>query len=119
MVDLAVRRDSDRFSSLLVLFRITLYSEGGLFVKFYNGLDEEKERASRAEKVVLIGNVEQYIAEYSGFSDLDLANFRFIFLYYALFCSLVFAAFCAHHLVKFIRKFWNSILLQLNRETSG
>ena len=42
-----------------------------------------------------------YIEENSVFSDLVLDNFWRIFLYHWLICSLVFVAFCVHHLIKF------------------
>ena len=62
-------------------------------------MDKVARQACRSSKVSLFETLDEYVQEYSGFSDLALDNFRSIFLYYLLFCSLVFAIFCAFRLV--------------------
>lgn len=57
-------------------------------------------------------SLEDYIETFSSFSDLEIENFYFIFLYYGLICSLVFVAFSVHHLVKFARKMAIRFLLE-------
>ena len=54
--------------------------------------------------VSVFENLESFFEETSGFSDLVLENFSRLFLYYFLFCSLVFLAFCIHHIVNFWKK---------------
>ena len=66
------------------------------------------ERVGRASSqkygISTFESIDLFIEEHSSFSDLDVHNFRSIFQYYALICSLVFVAFCVHHLVNFVKK---------------
>ena len=52
----------------------------------------------------MFDSLDQYTDEFYGFSDLVIENFRWIFIYYFLLCSLVFVAFTSHHLVKLVQK---------------
>ena len=79
-------------------------TENGLISRTYDCADQSAQSNCRASKLSLLESLDAYIEEYSGFSDLVLDNFRFIFLYYFLACSLAFVAFDAHHLVKFVKK---------------
>lgn len=68
-------------------------------------------RAAREKsKIPLFETIDQYMEEYLGFSNLVFDNFESIFHYYALFCTLVFVAFCVHYLAKFTWK--RTILLR-------
>ena len=59
---------------------------------------------TRASKIKVIENVEQYNEEFLvAASVLVVANFKSIFQYYFIFCSLIFAAFVIHYLVKFAK----------------
>ena len=87
--------------------------ENGLISKTHDCVDNLARTSCRASKVSQLESLEAYIEEYSGFSDLPLDNFRFIFLYYFLFCSLVFVAFGVHHLVKLVKKNATQIRSQL------
>ena len=90
------------------------HSENGLISRTYYCADKLSRTNCRASKVTLFETLEQFIDETTGFSDLVLDNFRFIFLYYFLLCSLFFVAFCVHHLVKFVKK--NAILIRSQLE---
>lgn len=84
--------------------RITHYTENGLYSKGFDCVDQVARESCRRAKVKMIETVEEFIDEQSGFSDLVLENFRFIFTYYFVLCSLVFIAFLIHHLIKFVNK---------------
>ena len=91
------------------------HSENGLISRTYYCADKLSRANCRASKVTMFETLEQFIDEATGFSDLVLDNFRFIFLYYYfLFCSLVFVAFGVHHLVKYVKK--NAILIRSQLE---
>ena len=94
----------------LVPFRLMSYTENGLSERLVYCIDQAARSSCRNSKIELFESLDQYIEEYSGFSHLVLANFRFIFLYYILYCSLAFVAFGVHHLVKFVSK--RAILLR-------
>lgn len=70
-------------------------------VKTYDCFNKASRAPCRGSKNSLFECLEAYIDEHSSTSDLVLDNFRFIFLYYFLACSLVFVAFAVHLLVKF------------------
>lgn len=70
----------------------------------YSCFDEEARASCRASKTLLFEKLDQYIEFYSGFSDLVLDNFHFTFLYFALLGTLVFVAFCVHHLAKYFKR---------------
>ena len=123
-----VSRDDQRWQHfhflVFSLVSIMRHVENGVIDQMYNCMDREARRTSRASKVSLFQNVEEFVDEYSGkiwpffsrnsrtlmvfsfpgFSDLVIDNFRYIFRNHAIICSLVLAAFCAHHLVKFLVK---------------
>ena len=84
------------------------HAEHGMLNKMYDCTDNAARASCRGSKnsLSLFESIEAYMDDYefSGFSDLVLDNFRFIFLYYFLFCSLVFVSFCVHHLVKYVKK---------------
>ena len=49
--------------------------------------------------------LDEYVeAESAGASDLVIENFRYIFLYYFLVCSLVSGAFLVHHMARFAKR---------------
>lgn len=81
---------------------IRRHSENGLWNRMFDCTDSAAKAACRALKITVFETKEQYINDFSGSPDLVLNNFYFIFLYYFLFCSLIFAAFILHHLAKFI-----------------
>ena len=58
----------------------------------------------RNNEFSLFANSKDYIEEYSKFSNLILENFSLLFLYYFLFCSLVFAVAFGHHVLVMITK---------------
>ena len=95
------------------LNRILRNTENGLIWRTYDCADKLIRANCRASKVTMFETLEQFIDETTGFSDLVLDNFRFIFLYYFLFCSLVFVAFGVHHLVKLVKKNATQIRSQL------
>lgn len=80
------------------------YTENGLSERLVYCIDQAARSSCRNSKIELYETLDQYIELSSGFSDLCLQNFQYIFLYYLLYCSLVFVAFGVHHLVKFTRK---------------
>ena len=102
------------FIEPISLNRMLRHSENGLISRTYNCADKLSRANCRASKVTMFETLEQFIDETTGFSDLVLDNFRFIFLYYFLFCSLVFVAFCVHHLFKFVKK--NAFLIRSQLE---
>ena len=70
----------------------------------YGCIDRVARNSLRSSKIALFENLEQYVQENSGgFSDLEFQNFRLIFLYYFLVCSLVFVVACVVHLVNFTK----------------
>lgn len=77
--------------------------EHGVFTMLYNCIDNEAKESCHNSKLSVFETLAVYIQEFTGFSNLVLDNFASIFHYYFLFCSLVFVAFCMHHLVKFIK----------------
>lgn len=79
-------------------------SEAGLLSKVYTCARELSQTNCRISKVTIFESVPEYIEQYSGFSDLILENFHSIFVYFFLVCSLIFVAFCMHHLVKCVEK---------------
>ena len=86
------------------LGRILRYLEMGMWSRLSQCTDESSRTSCRLSEISVFESLDEYIEEYSGFSDLELENFRFLFLYYALACLLTFTTFITHHLVKFIRK---------------
>ena len=83
---------------------LTRHIENGLMKK----LDECKANAgmdsTRKHGISVFESLEEFIEDSSGFSNLGMPNFRYIFLFYFLICSLIFVAFCVHHLANFIKK---------------
>lgn len=79
-------------------------TEAGLFVRMTDCIEKSGRATCRASKIAIFRNLEDYLEEFSDTSDLVLDNFRFIFLYYFIVCSLVFVAFAGYHLVKFAKK---------------
>ena len=80
-------------------------------------IDKNGRESCRAAKIGLFENLTKFIEEYSGFSNLVLENFSRLFLYYFLICSLVFVAFCLHHLVKVAKK--STLILELASQFAG
>lgn len=95
--------------SNFTLDRIMRNIEHGIFAMYYNCLDGVGKKSCHTSKISIFGTLEEFIEENSSFSNLGIANFRSIMLYYFLFCSLVFVTFCMHHLVKLIK--WMRILI--------
>ena len=87
--------------TILLSDRIMRNAERGLMARLYDCIDTAASESCRTSKVTVFGTLEAYIDEHSHFANLVLDNFRFIFLYYFLACSLVFVAFAVHLLVKF------------------
>ena len=81
-----------------------LYNENGLMENLFASTDRISGASSRKGGISIFETLEDYVEEHVGFADLVLSNFRFIFIYYALICSLVFLTFCVHHLVNFVKK---------------
>ena len=86
-----------------------------MVVRMYH-CDQAARSSFRRSKIELFGNLEDYIEAYSEFSDLVLDNFRFIFLYYFLLCSLAFAVFCVH-LVRSAKLFLRLIVVLKRSQT--
>ena len=80
--------------------RVLNHFENGMVGSMYDCFEKEAMATVRRSNVSYFESLEEYIEEYSGFSDLDLENFRYIFLYYFLFGSLIFIVFLMHRLVK-------------------
>ena len=95
--------------------RILLHFEGGHVLSMYDCFEKSSMAAARSSNASYFESLEEYIEKYSGFSDLDLENFRYIFLYYFLFNLLVFAVFLVPFLVKLSKKLSISITLQIPR----
>ena len=91
-----------------------LHVENGLIDRGYECTENLARANCRESKVTIFESLEQYVKESSGFSDLVFQNFKYIFQYYFLLCSLVFVAFYVHHLVKYVRK--NAILIRSRLE---
>lgn len=74
----------------------------------YACLDLSARTSCRRSKIALYENADEYarayLNEHSGFSNLLLANFRSIFLFYFGFCLLVFVAFGVPRLVQLTKK---------------
>ena len=97
----------DWFEIVLTLFllnSLTRHIESGIFRKMFDCLDKTAIGCARSAKIELFDSLASYVENYSGFSNLVFENFKHIFIYYGLICSLVFAAFCVHHLIKFLEK---------------
>lgn len=60
--------------------------------------------ACRVGKIEVFRDLSKFVEAHTVFSNLVLANFAFIFKFYALFCALTFTAFCVHHLVRISSK---------------
>ena len=71
--------------------------------------------AARSSNASYFESLEEYIEKYSGFSDLDLENFRYIFQYRFIFNLVALALFLVPFLVKLAKKLWISITLQMLR----
>ena len=80
--------------------RTTFRTEHGLMRKMENCMAQSAESSCRASRITVIGDVDQYTEEYTAASDLVLENFRYIFLYHFLICSLLLLAFGLHHLAR-------------------
>ena len=92
-----------------------LHGENGLAARLFDCIDKAARASCRRNEILMFETLEAYIDEYSGFSDLVLDNFRSIFLYYFLFCSLVFAAFSMYHLANLAkRRIKKRIILKLS-----
>ena len=83
---------------------IMSYNEDGLLGRIYQSFANEKERLARVHQVALFESTEEFVGEHSGFSNLGIKNFMYIFIYYFLFGSLVLVAFCVHRLVGFAKR---------------
>ena len=86
------------------LNRVIAHTEAGLIQKTYDCFEKLASSACRFSGIAVIQNLDEYLREYSDFSDLALDNFRHMFACYAIFCSLVLIAFCGHRLVKLAKK---------------
>ena len=79
--------------------RIMRQNEVGLTKMMYSCIDKAARASCRSSKIALYETVDEYTKEHEGFSDLIVANFRFLFLNFFIFCFLVLVAFWAHRLV--------------------
>ena len=77
--------------------------ENGMMDRIYRCIDESSRVSARRSGIALFESIEDYIQAFSTFSDLEISNFQYIFIY-GLICSLIFVAFCMHHLVNFVKK---------------
>ena len=80
--------------------------ENGLISQMYECASKLAQKNCRASEVTMFDSLESYTEDYTSFDDLVLQNFKHIFIYYFLLCSLVFVAFTVHHLAKFVRMNW-------------
>lgn len=75
-----------------------------MVVRMVDCIEKEAKESFRRNEIRLFSNLDEYLDEYSRFSDLVLDNFRFVFLYYFLFALLVISiAFVHHGLVLFAK----------------
>lgn len=80
------------------------HTENGVFTRLQDCFERVGKTSLRSSsKMSVFESVEDYENEYSNFSDLVLDNFRIIFLYYFLFCSLLLATFYVHQLLQLAR----------------
>lgn len=77
-----------------------LYNEHGISSKLTQCFDRVTKEACRVSGVLVFRDLDKFVESRSGFSNLVLDNFRFILLYYFLFCSMVFVAFCLQSFTK-------------------
>lgn len=90
--------------NLTFFCRVRRQTESGLWSRMFDCTERAGRASCRASKVSIFESLDEYVSTYSSSSDLSMNNFHLIFLYYFLFCSLIFVAFCLHHLVKFIKR---------------
>lgn len=82
-----------------------IYSEHGQFEKMYRGLESNRDKAHWISQMVIYSEAKKFVEDNStSFSNLGFANFRFIFLYFFLVCSLLFVAFSMHRLIEFVKR---------------
>lgn len=79
------------------------YLESGLFDNVKQCQQGNSEITAGYNLKVFKG-ISEFVGSKSGFSNLVLGNFRTIFVGYFAICSLIFLAFCLHHLVVFLQK---------------
>ena len=85
------------------------YSEVGLFVKMSACHDRVARSDCRATGTSLYENSEEFVRDYSATSDLEFHNFRYIFLLYGIFCSLLLVGLCVHYLAKHFQERFSGI----------
>ena len=102
--DLESTKLGSRFDRISFLFdRVKRDTEHGVFTRTNQCVDEVARSALRQAKVTVIEDVDEYVKEFSGFSDLVLDNFRSIFRHYAALCSFIFSTFSVHWLVNLVK----------------
>lgn len=84
-------------------------TENGIMSQLFVCVRQASQDTCRASRVSIFESIESFVEEFSEFSDLVLENFRYIFLYHFLICSLVFVTFGVHCMVKFARRNVNLI----------
>ena len=100
--------------------RVDRFFESGIYLGFWRNLNEKslflfkpknKEHFKKQgieSNAKFFDNVDDYINEYTSTSDVKLANYQNIFLFYFLFCSLILLVFVIHCLIVY---FYSSFLL--------
>ena len=81
--------------------------ENGLWTRGYECASKRAREACRASKISIYEDLDDYVQEfqeYSGSSDLVLANFGQIFLLFGLFAFCCFLIFGLHYLTKVAKK---------------
>lgn len=80
-----------------------LYNEFGIPVEMNRCFDRSTKEACRSSGVLVFRDLDKFVKEYSGFSNLVLENYLSIFLYFFLFCSAVFVIFCLKQFCEWAR----------------
>lgn len=80
-----------------------LYIEHGLSNQVYRCMDSNREIATRSE-IKLLDNVENFIDEYIGFSELVVGNFSTIFYFYFFICLAITLIFVTKILLSILKR---------------
>ena len=94
--------------------RVARFFEAGIYAKFFIVVEKMKlssfkpsnkkhfEKQGIKSDAKFFDNVDAYIIEYTSRSDLKLANYRNIFLFYFLLCILILFVFVINCLIAYI-----------------
>lgn len=101
--ELLSKRSQANQDVLFLENRIQQHTEHGYFVKSNLCTEQVAKKACRLSKIKIYDRVDEYVNDFLHFSDLVLANFRYIFLDFFAFCSFVFVIFCVHRSIGYAK----------------